>query len=102
MLEIPLSPVPSQSLNIVLGDQNCTINVYTLTTGLFFDLVVDSVPIVTGVLCHDKNLMVNKLYTGFKGDFVFFDAQGIDDPIYTDLGGRFLLIYLDETDVLQA
>jgi len=99
MLEIPLSPVPSQSLNIVLMEQNCTINVYTLSTGLFFDLSVDNVSVVTGVLCHDKNLMVNKLYTGFKGDFVFFDAQGTDDPVYTDLGGRFLLVYLAPDDL---
>jgi hypothetical protein len=99
MLEISISPVSNQSLNITLNEQNCTIKIYLLSTGLFFDLAKDNDPIVTGVICQNLNPLVRKAYTGFIGDLVFFDTQGIDDPVYTGLGNRFLLLYLEPSDL---
>ena len=100
MLIIPLSAVPSQTLNIVLANQNCTINVYKKTTGIYFDLLVDGLSIVQCVICQNINKLINKLHTEFVGDFTFYDTQGLENPDYTGFGTRFFLVYLETSDLL--
>lgn len=96
---IPLSAVPAQTLSIVLAGQNCNISVYTLTTGLYFDLEADGVSICRTMVCRDlARLLLDRGYRGFVGDFVFVDTQGDDDPDYTGLGTRFLLLYNDDPE----
>lgn len=102
MLEVPLSPIPAQSLGVVLAQQNCQINVYQKTTGLFFDLLVDNVFIVSCVIGRDGDRMVRQKYRNFIGDFTFIDTQGSDDPVYTGLGSRWVLIYMEAADLLSV
>lgn len=94
MQNIPISAMPSQSLQTTLGGQNCKINIYTLSTGLFLDLFVNNSPILTGIICRDRLKLIRLAYLGFIGDLSFVDTQGTDDPVYTGLGSRFLLMYL--------
>ena len=91
---IPLQPIPAQTLNIVLGGQNCAIAVYHKTTGLFIDLVSNGVTILTGQVCRDRDYIVRLGYLGFQGDLAFMDTQGTSDPDYTGLGSRYVLMYL--------
>jgi hypothetical protein len=94
---VPLTPVPSQTLAIVLAGQNCNISVFTLTTGLYFDLTADGVPITRTTICRNLGrLLLDRTYKPFVGDFAFVDTQGADDPEYTGLGSRWLLIYNDD------
>lgn len=94
---VPLSAVPSQTLSIVLAGQNCAISVYTLSSGLYFDLEADSVVICRTMVCRESaRLLLDRGYRGFVGDFVFVDTQGGDDPVYTGLGARWLLLYRDD------
>ena len=93
MQTIPISAVPSQSLQVTLGAQNCKINIYTLSTGMFLDLFVNNAPILTGIICRDRLKLIRLAYLGFIGDLAFIDTEGTDDPIYTGLGTRFLLVY---------
>jgi hypothetical protein len=99
MLSIPLTSVPSQTLNAVLGGQNCTLNVYTLSTGLFIDVIVNGAPILSGALCLNQVRVIRDKYLGFIGDLAFFDTQGVNDPDYTGLGGRYVLLYLEASDL---
>jgi len=99
MLSIPLTPVPSQTLNSVLSGQNCTLNIYTLSTGLFMDVLINGISIVSGVLCVNRSRIVRNAYLGFIGDLVFTDTQGTNDPDYTGLGTRYALIYLEASDL---
>jgi len=99
MKTVPLSQVPSQTLKTTLDDQNCTIKVYTLSTGLYMDLSVDGSPILTGALCLNKVRIVREAYLGFVGDLAFMDTQGSADPVYTGLGSRFVLLYLEPSDL---
>lgn len=99
MQTIPLSAIPSQSLSVVLAQQNCQINVYQKTTGLYFDLTVNGAAIVSTVICRNVARLVRKDYTGFVGDFSFVDMQGMQDPDYTGLGSRYFLLYLEATDL---
>ncbi|CAB3638258.1 hypothetical protein LMG26685_01768 [Achromobacter mucicolens] len=92
---IPLHPVPSQTLSVVLSGQNCQISVYQKSTGLYLDLKVDDAPVVTAVLCHDRVRLVRSAYLGFVGDLAFEDTQGQADPQYDSLGSRFVLSYLE-------
>ena len=96
---VPLDPVPSQITNIVIAEQSCTIKVYQKFWGVFCDILVNNTPVIQGVLCLNKNYIVRSLYLGFKGDLAFFDTQGESDPTYTGLGSRFLLIYLEQSDL---
>ncbi|CAG4888007.1 phage baseplate plug family protein [Paraburkholderia saeva] len=96
---VPLSAVPSQRLSILLGGQNCQIKVYQKTTGVYLDLSVNDAPIVSGIVCRDRVVLVRDVYLGFIGDLSFFDTQGVSDPTYTGFGARFQLVYLEAGDL---
>lgn len=92
---VPLAPVPSQTTTVQLGTQSCRIDVRQRRTGLFFDLYVQDQPIVQGVKCLDRVRLVRNAYLGFTGELFFADTQGTSDPVYTGLGGRFILVWSD-------
>ena len=96
---VPLQPVPNQDAQALLTNQPCQIHVYDREGDLFFDLAVNNSPIITGRICENKNLLVLNKYFGFLGDFTFYDTAGTDDPVYTGLGTRFVLIYLEPDDI---
>jgi hypothetical protein len=99
MLSIPLQAVPSQKLSVVLGGQNCQINVFQKSTGMFLDLYLNNSPIITGVLGLDRVKLVRETYLGFIGDLSFVDTQGTSDPVYSGLGSQYQLIYLEASDI---
>jgi hypothetical protein len=96
---VPLRPVPNQTISILLGGQNCQINVYTKGGGLNLDLYVDNILIVGGVACQNMNRTVISSYLGFVGDLGFIDNQGSSDPAYDGLGSRYSLAYLEAADI---
>lgn len=113
MQTIPLTAASSQTLSATLGGQVCQINVYQKTfwtdnneagmmaqiTPMFLDLYVNNSLIIGGVLCLNGTLIVRDAYFGFTGDLAFYDTQGEDDPVYTGLGSRFFLVYLEASDL---
>lgn len=90
---IPITAVPSQNFTILLGTQNCALNIYQLSTGLYCDIVVDQNTIVTAMICLNLVGLVREAYLGFSGQLFFYDTEGTDDPYYTGLGSRFQLVY---------
>lgn len=104
MLIVPTQATPSQTIEVPLGGQNVQLALYQKATGLYMDVAVNSAPIVNGVLCENLNLIVRSAYLGFIGDFMWIDNQAAmpqtgADPIYTGLGGRFSLAYLETGDI---
>lgn len=99
MLIVPLQAVPSQTVNIQLGGQYVVINVYEKFFGLFMDVYSNGSPVVVGVICQNLNRIVRDLYFGFVGDFAWFDSQGTNDPVYSEIGARFNLVYLELSDL---
>lgn len=91
--EIPLSAVPSQTLAIQLGGKSCRIAVYQKRTGLFVDLSVNDVVVLSGILARDRTWLVRGAHFGFPGDLTFVDRQGVSDPAHTGLGSRFALVW---------
>jgi hypothetical protein len=92
---IPLQAVPNQTLAVALANQSVQLNVYQKTSGLFMDVLVSGGPSIRGVLCLDRNRIVQDLYFGVIGDFAFFDTQGRQDPDYTGFASRYKLVYFE-------
>jgi hypothetical protein len=99
MQTVPVQAVPNQTLQAQLGGQACTVNVYQLDYGLFMDVLVNGAPVVLGTVCENLNRIVRSLYLGFAGDFMWVDTQGSSDPVFTGLGSRFELVYLEVADL---
>ena len=124
MLQIPLAAVPAQSLNVTLDQQNVSLSIYTLPRSsqsyslgqpvqydapaaliqtIFMDVLLAGVPIRTCLQAVNlQRLLATAQYLGFVGDFVFVDTQGSADPIYSGLGSRFQLIYLEAADLAAS
>jgi len=94
MQTIPLQPVPAQVSKVVLGGQNCQINIYQKPQGVFVDITADDLEIIVGTIARDIAPLVSREYTGFLGNFLFIDTQGNSDPSYAGFGSRFSLVYL--------
>ncbi len=99
MQQVFLQPVPSQQTQVVLDGQTCAISVYVKTQCMFFDLSVNGVQIVYAAQCKNLVSLVPTSYLGFSGWLVLFDTQGQSDPVYTGLGTRWVLMYLDSADL---
>lgn len=95
---VPLSQVPSQSVNVVLNGQPCTIDLRLLGGRQYFSLSVNGNVICRNVLTVNLSRIVRAAYTGFVGDFVVVDTQGDEPPEYTGWGTRWLLLYLEPVE----
>lgn len=93
-ITVPLAAAPNQAVNVLLNGQNCTFNIYQKSTGLFIDVNVAYVRLLSGIICLNRNWIVRSKYIGFLGDIAFVDMQGSSDPYYTGLGSRYLLAYV--------
>lgn len=99
MQQIPIQQTPSQVVSVILANQNCQISLYQKSTGIFFDLRVGDRPVVTTRLVRNAVPLVRQRYLGFVGDLFIMDMQGNQDPEYIGLGTRYLLYYLEATDL---
>lgn len=95
MLMVPLQPLPSQEVTVILNNQSCRLKVYQKSTGMFIDVYVNDVLIIGGVICEDLTLIVRSIYLPFSGDLAFADVTGArSDPYYTGIGSKYYLFYL--------
>lgn len=99
MQQVQISDVVSQTSSTQLGGQNCTLNIYQKSTGLFIDVIKDGALIIGGVICQNQNRIVRDVYLGFIGDLEFYDTAGTDDPTTPGLGTRYVLLYLELADL---
>lgn len=100
MKVIPLRAIPNQRLNIVLGNQNCTLHIAQKGDYMYADLAVNGIPVREGAICLvDTNLRQYPL-AGFSGLLYFVDMKGLGGvPEYSQLGTRYILLYEDGADV---
>jgi hypothetical protein len=98
MQEIQLQAVPSQTLTVVVGGQSCRINLYQRNEGLFIDITTNNVATVYGVICRESVRIVREGYRGLLGNFIFYDIQSNEDPVYSGLGTRWIFCYLTEAE----
>lgn len=97
---IPVTAVPSQTLAITLDRQPAQIALRQNGDNMYLDLKVDDTYVVRARICRDRQLLlVDVRYRGFRGELMFIDQQGVQQPNYTGLGDRFQLVYLSESDL---
>ena len=96
---IPIQDVPSQTFTINLAGQQTQINLYTRTTGMYCDVLVNNTLIIGGVYCANLAKIVQNTYLGFIGDLIFYDTQGDTPPSSPGLGKRYVFYYLSTTDL---
>jgi hypothetical protein len=99
---VPLQAIPNQTLQVQLAGQATTLNVYQTAYGLFVDVYLGTSLIIGGVIAENLNRIIRSLYLGYLGDFVFEDTQGTQDPVYTGLGSRYVLRYIDQSQAATA
>ena len=102
MLTVPTLAVPSQTLRATLGGQDCGVHLYARSTGLFCDVSLGGALVIGGVPVLHANLIVRSAYLGFVGDLAVYDTQGSADPVWTGLGTRWLLVYVEAADLVAA
>lgn len=120
MQTVPLAPVPSQTLSIVLGGQAVSIALYLLGTGdgaaMYMDLESNGAPIFTSRIARAFSglpantppfMTVGEHYRGFQGDLLFIDTQAtptteVEDPLPNGLGARWQLVYFTVADLEAA
>lgn len=99
---IPLQPLPSQSVTVLLGQQACRIEVAQKNTGMFVNLYVSDALMIGGVVAENRNRIVRSVYLGFVGDLAFVDTQGTSDPTYDLIGERYFLVYYPADELVDA
>lgn len=103
MLRVPLSAQPNQTFSITLGGQPAQIAVRLIGTSLYFSLQNAAVPIVTTRICRNRQrLLLDSQYQPFVGDFFFQDTQGDTDPQYLGLDTRYVLYYMEASDLVTT
>lgn len=94
---LPIQPTPAQSFQATLGNQNCSVTLQQMSTGLYASLSIDGTPIITGKYCNDRVNLIRQKYLGFAGWLYFVDtapdSSGPSDPSFSGLGSRYLLVY---------
>jgi hypothetical protein len=101
MLILPLRAIPAQAMAIVLDNQNCDIRLYWRDK-LYMDLDRDG----RNIFCGQKVLSFIPLplnrYSSFEGKLIWLDVQNTlnpRDPHYRELGIRYRLLYITETEI---
>lgn len=94
---IPLAAIPNQVINIILGGQDCTLNVYWRQDRLYLDLIANKQPIITGAICENRVDVMQIEHLNFKGTLHFFDSLGERPPHYEGLADiRWFFLYIPE------
>lgn len=97
IFEIPLQPIPSQTISVVLDGQPCVIGLRELGGRQYFSLSVNGTIICENVLIVNNSRIVNAEYTDFIGEFASIDMAGDEPPNYTGWGTRWLLAFNSES-----
>lgn len=94
---IPLSPIPNQSMSVVLQERNVALTLRTLDGTLYADVLCEGVPVCTTHVCQDRQLLTARAeYLGFPGLSLWFaDLRGTSDPHWSELNSRYVLLSVE-------
>jgi hypothetical protein len=102
---LPIQPLPAQTFQAALGDQNCQITLQQMSTGLFASLSIDGNLIISSRYCNDRVNLIRQAYLGFVGWLYFVDtapgSTGESQPI-TPLAPATVSTWTADSDVITA
>lgn len=99
MIEVPLSPVPGQNLQIILDDQNVTLTLRQKGERMYMDVDVGTSRVISGAICNNRTNVKQFKTMPFRGGLFFVDTEGNEPPQYHGLDTRWVLVYLFEDEL---
>lgn len=95
---IPLSGIPAQRLQCVLGGQNCTITIKKRGEYSYFSLMCNGNMVTENTICLSGNNLVPYVSQYFNGSIFFIDTNGhYSIPNYREFNSRYRLVYVPFT-----
>jgi len=88
LMNIPLQPIPNQSVSFLLNGTSYTIDVDTRLENIYISIFQEGQYVL-------RNRAL-RAYAPVGFDLQLADTLGTDDPIYTGLGSRWLLMGLEQ------
>jgi len=88
LMNIPLQPIPNQSVSFLLNGTSYTIDVDTRLENIYISIFQDGEYVL-------RNRAL-RAYAPVGFDLQLADTLGTDDPVYTGLGSRWLLMGLEQ------
>jgi len=88
LMNIPLQPIPNQSVSFLLNGKSYTIDVDTRLENIYISIFQDGEYVL-------RNRAL-RAYAPVGFDLQLADTLGTDDPVYTGLGSRWLLMGLEQ------
>lgn len=96
IVQVPLNPVPAQSVAIVLANQNCVITLRQIGSRQYLSLSINGAVICENVLLVASSPIVQAAYLDFVGELAVIDLTGANEaPAYTGWGNRWQLLFND-------
>lgn len=92
MITIALQPVPNQTVSCAAGGQQLRLAIYHRLGKIYMDVNCNGTDIANGAICLNGAKVVKSAYL-MVGNLAIVDIQGANDPEYSGLGSRYLLIY---------
>lgn len=83
--EIPLEPIPNQSLQTRIDGNTYDITIVTMRERLYITVFINRLPIV-----RNRALLS---FAPFEGGLQLVDLRGRADPTFHELGARFKLMH---------
>lgn len=102
MITVPLIPIASQTLEIILDNQEVTLSVYQRNERLFADITVGIQPVLVGAICVNLQAINTFKSPYFTGKLLFVDTLGNEAPYYTGLGSRFELVFVSAAEIVAS
>lgn len=90
---IPLSPIPYQTVSIVINGQNYSVIVRQLGSALFSSVFIDGEVVAENVLARAGGRLIPWAQTKAHTQLFWQDFQGNDNPHYKGLSDRWLICY---------
>lgn len=94
--EIPLRPIPAQTVQVSLAGQQVTIYLRELGGRQYLSASWDGTVLCESVLVVNRSAIIRAPYTGFVGDIAAYDTQGDEAPQFNGWGGRWRLLFNSE------
>lgn len=94
--EIPLRPVPAQTVQVSLAGQPVTLYLRQLGGRQYLSASWAGEVLCDTVLMVNRSAIIRAAYTGFIGDIAVYDTQGDEAPDYTGWGSRWQLLFNSE------
>ena len=106
-LIIPLSAIPAQRFQCVLGDQNCVITIKKRGGHCYFSLTSNGNAVTQNTICMCGNNLVPYKSQFFDGSIFFIDMSGhYSTPNYEEFNTRYRLVYvpyrIEEAEITDA